>query len=72
LVDGHEVHSRLNGVLRGLVRTGAWVSAGLKIGDVDPRAELDHCYLVSDKSLAIGGGVLEVVLGFLTGTLPVE
>jgi xanthine dehydrogenase accessory factor len=69
MVDVHEVRSRLDGVLRGLVRTGAWVDAGLKIGDVDPRFERDHCYLVSDKSLAIGGGVLETVLGFLAGTL---
>jgi len=69
LIDRHEVHSRIDGVLRGLMRTGAWVSTGFKIGDVDPRAERAHCYLVSDKSLAIGGGVLEVVLGFLTGTL---
>lgn len=50
------------GVLRGLVRSGAVVSAGLKIGDVDPRAEPSHCRLISEKSLAIAGGVLEAIL----------
>jgi xanthine dehydrogenase accessory factor len=37
-------------------------SRGLKIGDVDPRDDPAACYLVSDKSLAIGGGVLEAIL----------
>jgi xanthine dehydrogenase accessory factor len=65
-VAGQEVRAQIDGVLRGLVRSGIYVSAGLKIGDVDPRADPSHCYLVSDKSLAIGGGVLEAVMGFIT------
>ena len=62
LVGGHEVLAGCTGVLRGLVRPGLRVRSGLKIGDVDPRAEPAHCYLVSDKSLAIAGGVLEAIL----------
>jgi xanthine dehydrogenase accessory factor len=38
------------------------VTAGLKIGDVDPRNDPQMCYLVSDKALSIGGGVLEAIL----------
>ena len=34
----------------------------MKIGDVDPRARREHCFTISDKSLAVGGGVLEAVL----------
>jgi xanthine dehydrogenase accessory factor len=34
----------------------------MKIGDVDPRDDPAACLLVSDKALAIGGGVLEAVL----------
>jgi xanthine dehydrogenase accessory factor len=56
------VMSPLKGVLRGLIRDGVHVTAGLKIGDVDPRDDASACYLVSDKALAIGGGVLEAVL----------
>lgn len=52
------------GVLRGLVRSGTVVAAGLKIGDVDPRAEPSHCTLISEKALAIAGGVLEAILSF--------
>jgi xanthine dehydrogenase accessory factor len=49
-------------VLRGLVRDGLRVSKGVKIGDVDPRDDPSYCWLVSDKALAIGGGVLEAIL----------
>jgi xanthine dehydrogenase accessory factor len=63
-VDGHDVRAGTSGVLRGLVRPGALVPAGEKIGDVDPRAEPEHCYLISDKALAIAGGVLEAILRF--------
>jgi xanthine dehydrogenase accessory factor len=51
-----------SGVLRGLVHPSVPVTAGLKIGDLDPRAEREYCFTVSDKSLAIGGGVLEASL----------
>ncbi len=61
-VEGVEVQAGTAGVLRGLVRSGSHVRAGEKIGDVDPRAAPEHCYLISDKSLAIAGGVLEAIL----------
>jgi xanthine dehydrogenase accessory factor len=57
-----EVRSPFDGVLRGLIRDGIQVSRGLKIGDVDPRNDRSACFLVSDKSLAIGGGALEAIL----------
>lgn len=50
------------GVLRGILHQGLQVEAGLKIGDIDPRADPQFCFMVSDKSLAIGGGVLEAIL----------
>ena len=31
------------------------------LNDVDARCEEAHCYSISDKSLAVGGGVLEAV-----------
>ena len=61
-VANQPVRSAIGGTLRGLVREGLPVTAGMKIGDVDPRAEEAHCFTVSDKSLAIGGGVLEAAL----------
>jgi xanthine dehydrogenase accessory factor len=56
------IHSPFAGVVRGLMRDGSHVMQGLKIGDVDARNDPRACFLVSDKSLAIGGGVLEAIL----------
>jgi xanthine dehydrogenase accessory factor len=61
-VGGADVRAGLDGVLRGLAHDGLFVTAGLKIGDVDPRGERALCFNVSDKSLAVGGGVLEAIL----------
>jgi xanthine dehydrogenase accessory factor len=64
-VDGRNVLTPFDGILRGLVHDGLAVRAGMKIGDVDPRADREHCFTISDKALAIGGGVLEAILSWL-------
>jgi xanthine dehydrogenase accessory factor len=62
-VDGEDVTAEIDGLVRGLVHDGLDVSAGTKLGDVDPRGEsVDH-EKISDKALCLGGGVLEAVLG---------
>lgn len=50
------------GVVRGLVKEGLLVRKGLKIGDLDPRNQPEYARLISDKALAIAGGVLEAIL----------
>jgi xanthine dehydrogenase accessory factor len=50
------------GILRGLLRDGLQVTTGMKVGDIDPRAAREHCFTISDKSRAVGGGVLEAIL----------
>ena len=62
LVAGQAVLAPFDGVIRGLLRPGSQVERGLKIGDVDPRDNPNMCNLVSDKSRAIGGSVLEAIL----------
>ncbi|HVB24964.1 MAG TPA: selenium-dependent molybdenum cofactor biosynthesis protein YqeB [Ktedonobacteraceae bacterium] len=59
------VTTAITGILRGLVRDGLPVFEGMKVGDVDPRALREHCFTISDKSRAIGGGVLEAILYLL-------
>jgi xanthine dehydrogenase accessory factor len=54
-----------NGVLRGLIHPATPVTAGMKVGDLDPRGEREYCFSISDKALAVGGGVLEAVLVWL-------
>ncbi len=61
-VAGHEIAAPFAGVVRGLIAPGTTARAGLKIGDVDPRDDVAACFTISDKALAIGGGVLEAVL----------
>jgi xanthine dehydrogenase accessory factor len=61
-VAGHEVRAPFAGVLRGLVHPQVNVEPGLKIGDLDPRADQRHCFTISDKSLAVAGGVLTAIL----------
>jgi xanthine dehydrogenase accessory factor len=61
-VSKQPVRAPFNGVLRGLLHPGLNVVRGLKIGDLDPRNDPRYCTLVSDKSLAVGGGVLEAIL----------
>ncbi len=60
--DELEVRAPFDGVLRGLIHESVEVSQGEKIGDVDPRLDPRHCIEISDKSLAVGGGVLESLL----------
>ena len=62
VVDDFPVIARISGVLRGLLREGAEVRKGMKVGDVDPRSKRESCFTISDKARAIGGGVLEAVL----------
>jgi xanthine dehydrogenase accessory factor len=61
-VAAETVVANIDGVLRGLIRSPRNVQRGLKIGDIDPRGNVDYCYTISDKARAIGGSVLEAIL----------
>ena len=61
-VGGMPVVSGLSGMIRGLVHPEAELSPGVKVGDVDPRGSAIDPTLVTDKALAVGGGVLEALL----------
>jgi xanthine dehydrogenase accessory factor len=61
-VDGVPIKARISGMIRGMLRSGIAIAAGVKAGDIDPRGERAYCYSISDKARAIGGGVLEAIL----------
>lgn len=67
-VAGLPMRCMIGGVLRGILPEGTQVHKGMKSGDVDPRGQVENCYTVSDKALAVGGGVLEAIL-HLSGIL---
>ena len=58
------VYAEISGIIRGMLQDGVTVHNGMKCGDIDPRCEQEHCYTVSDKARAIGGGVLEAISRF--------
>jgi xanthine dehydrogenase accessory factor len=64
-IDEVPVVTKIDGILRGLLRNDLAVTKGFKVGDVDPRCQKEHCFTISDKARAIGGGVLEAILMFL-------
>lgn len=61
-VAGQAVLAPFDGVIRGLIAEETAVLQDLKIGDVDARQDVEACFTISDKALAIGGGVLEAIL----------
>jgi xanthine dehydrogenase accessory factor len=63
-VDGVPVKARLSGVIRGLIHPSVLLTKGVKIGDIDARNDPIHCFSISDKALAVAGGVLEAFLRF--------
>lgn len=75
-VSGQSITAPFGGVLRGLIHPSVQVVAGMKIGDMDPRGDRSYCFTLSDKALAVGGGVVEAVLSApqiaarLTGLMP--
>jgi xanthine dehydrogenase accessory factor len=67
-VNGQHLYAEIDGLLRGLISSKAELKAGVKVGDIDPRGKAVSHEKITDKGLAVGGGVLEALLGH--GILP--
>jgi xanthine dehydrogenase accessory factor len=70
LVDENEEIARVakevikapfSGMIRGLLHDSLNVKKGIKVGDIDPRKDSRLFRQVSDKALAVGGGVVEAI-----------
>jgi xanthine dehydrogenase accessory factor len=61
-VETTPVHAEISGVVRGLLRGGSAVSAGQKLGDIDPSGDRELCFRISDKARAIAGGVVRALI----------
>ena len=64
-----QLEAPIAGVVRGLIAPGFIAEAGLKIADIDPRADPSACFEISDKSRLVGAGVLMAVLNWLNRDL---
>jgi len=69
-VANNSIAAPIGGVLRGILRNGSKVLKGMKIGDVDPTGIIENSYQISDKARAVGGGVLEAILYFMSRITP--
>jgi len=61
-VNSKPIEAIFDGIIRGLLHNGIFVQSGMKVGDIDPRGDPSLCSFISDKALAVGGGVLEAIL----------
>ncbi|MDR1572777.1 MAG: EF2563 family selenium-dependent molybdenum hydroxylase system protein [Clostridiales Family XIII bacterium] len=66
-IMGQPVSAPFDGTIRGLLREGLVVHKGMKIGDVAPGVRRELCRQISDKALAVAGGVLEAILTEMAG-----
>lgn len=71
-VNDSPVRAEIDGTLRGLLADGVPTTTGIKVGDIDPRGRVEHCFTISDKARAIGGGVLEAILWLQTRFLAIS
>jgi xanthine dehydrogenase accessory factor len=67
IVENVPVRAQITGMVRGMIKEGVRVPQGTKIGDIDPRRDAEYD-TISDKALAVGGGVLEAVFNFIALT----
>lgn len=63
-VSDDPIIAPFDGCLRGLMHNGIFIERGIKIGDLDPRLDQNLTKFISEKSLAIAGGVLEAILNY--------
>ena len=64
-VGDNAVPAPISGVVRGLIAPGTQAPAGMKIADIDPRADPSACFEISDKARLVGAGALEAALTWL-------
>jgi xanthine dehydrogenase accessory factor len=62
-VNETPVTAPFDGLLRGLIRE-IHVESKEKIGDIDPKATKEYCFIITEKARAIGGGLLEAIMHF--------
>ncbi len=61
-VKDYPLTPEIDGILRGLLRSGLVVKQGTKLAEIDPLGPKEVCYTIRDKMRAIAGGVLEAIL----------
>jgi xanthine dehydrogenase accessory factor len=63
-VDGSPIAAAIDGTVRGVIREIV-VGNQEKVGDIEPESQPSSPWSISDKAMAIGGGVLEAIMHLL-------
>lgn len=71
-IAGEPIIAQFDGILRGIIHESVSVTQGMKVGDLDPRIDSQLSFTISDKSLAIAGGVLEALLASPMGSRQIK
>ena len=61
-VGDSPVRAKIDGVLRAIIRGDIQVDEKTKLGEVDPRGDVELCYAIRPRMRTIAGGVLEAIL----------
>ncbi len=64
-VDDTPIYATLDGMVRGMLRSGLTVPKSFKVADIDPRGENADFKTVSDKARALGNAVLLAIMEHL-------
>ena len=61
-IDNTDIFASITGILRGAIHEDVPIKKGLKIMDIDPRADdAGRCFLISDKAKTIGESVKKAI-----------
>ena len=61
-IGGTDIFASITGILRGAIHEDVPIKKGLKIMDIDPRADdAGRCFLISDKAKTIGESVKKAI-----------
>lgn len=58
------IYALMDGMVRGMLQYGVYVTKGMKCGDIDARCDKESIFTVSDKARSIGGAVLEAIVAW--------
>jgi xanthine dehydrogenase accessory factor len=60
-IDDRSLAAPLSGCLRGLTHDGAWVDAGAKVVEIDPRDDPSLVFGLGERPARIAHGVLRAI-----------
>ena len=58
----HIIKAKIDGVVRGMLKSGIHVETNFKVGDIDPRGNRDYAFSVSEKARGLGMATLFAIL----------